>query len=79
MDGKGTLKEIYIASAYALTPIVLINVPMTIVSNYLTLNEDSFLLPDPRCQRDLVRVSAVFRDYGAARVRCGQDLTDIDH
>ena len=31
MDGKGTLKEIYIASAYALTPIVLINVPMTIV------------------------------------------------
>lgn len=42
MDGKGTLKEIYIASAYALTPIVLINVPMTIVSNYLTLNEDSF-------------------------------------
>lgn len=43
MDGKGTLKEIYIASAYALAPVILINVPMTVISNYLTLNEGSFL------------------------------------
>ena len=42
MDGKGTLKEIYIASAYALTPIILVNVPMTVISNYLTLNEEPF-------------------------------------
>lgn len=40
--GKGTLKEIYISTVYSLTPIIVIFIPMTIISNYLTLNEGSF-------------------------------------
>ena len=39
MDGKGTFKDIYLMSAYALTPIFLINIPLTVISNYLTLEE----------------------------------------
>ncbi|NLJ84153.1 MAG: DUF1282 family protein [Halanaerobiaceae bacterium] len=39
MEGKGTFKDIYIASAYAFTPIILINIPVTIVSNYLIAEE----------------------------------------
>lgn len=42
MDGKGTIKDIYTASAYALTPIILINIPTTILSNYITIGEGSF-------------------------------------
>jgi len=36
MDGKGTMKDIYIAAAYSLTPFVLAAVPLTILSNYIT-------------------------------------------
>jgi len=43
MDGKGTMRDIYIASAYALTPIVIFYIPATIISNYLTLDEGSLL------------------------------------
>ncbi|MDI9418867.1 MAG: YIP1 family protein [Bacillota bacterium] len=39
MDGKGTLKDIYIAAAYSLTPFLLAAVPMTIISNYITIEE----------------------------------------
>lgn len=42
MEGKGTFGEIFIASAYALTPLVLVNVPLTIISNVLTLEEGAF-------------------------------------
>ena len=42
MDGKGTLKDIVIATCYALTPFVVINLPLTVVSNYLTLQEGIF-------------------------------------
>ena len=42
MEGKGTLKEIFITSSYALTPLILINLPVTILSNYLTLQEGTF-------------------------------------
>jgi len=41
-DGKGTLKDIYIGSAYALTPYILIQLPMIIVSNYITYEEGAF-------------------------------------
>ncbi len=41
-DGKGTVKDIFIASAYALTPIILINIPLTVISHYLTLDEELF-------------------------------------
>ena len=42
MDGKGTFRDIVIATAYALTPFVLINLPLTLASNYLTLEEGTF-------------------------------------
>lgn len=41
-EGKGSLIDVFIASAYALTPIILINIPITIVSNFLTKGEMSF-------------------------------------
>lgn len=42
MDGKGTFKDIVIATAYGLTPFVVINLPLTWVSNYLTFEEGVF-------------------------------------
>ena len=42
MDGKGTLREIFIATAYALTPVILINIPATILSNFMTVEEGAF-------------------------------------
>ncbi len=42
MDGKGRLKEIYMATAYAFTPYVLIGLPMIVVSNLVTVEEGVF-------------------------------------
>ncbi len=42
MEGKGTIKDIYLATAYSLTPLILINIPATILSNYITVAEVSF-------------------------------------
>ncbi|GHU71284.1 hypothetical protein FACS189450_07080 [Spirochaetia bacterium] len=39
MDGKGKLGEIYMATAYALTPYVIINAAMIIVSQFITRQE----------------------------------------
>lgn len=39
MDGKGTFGDIYITSAYALVPIIIINVPMVLISNIITFDE----------------------------------------
>lgn len=41
LNGKGTFKQIYTALGYALTPIVLTKIPLTIISNFLTLNEQA--------------------------------------
>jgi DNA-binding beta-propeller fold protein YncE len=42
MEGKGTFRDIVIATAYALTPLIIINFPLTIISGYLTLQEGVF-------------------------------------
>ncbi|MGB4163955.1 MAG: YIP1 family protein, partial [Bacillota bacterium] len=42
MDGKGTIKDIYIATSYALVPLILVYVPLTIVSNFMTIEEGAF-------------------------------------
>ncbi|GMK41838.1 hypothetical protein PCCS19_48970 [Paenibacillus sp. CCS19] len=42
LDGEGRLKEIMITTAYALTPLVLIYYPTTLMSNFLTNEESSF-------------------------------------
>ncbi len=41
-DGKGRLGDIYIGTAYALTPYVLIQLPLIIASNLVTRDEASF-------------------------------------
>ena len=41
-DGKGRFKDIYMAMCYSLVPYVLIQLPMTLVSNMLTYEEGSF-------------------------------------
>jgi hypothetical protein len=42
-DGKGTMKQIYMAIGYALTPYVLINFPIIFISNVMTIEEGAFL------------------------------------
>lgn len=42
MDGKGTLSDIFTASAFALTPLVLINLPLVVISNVITLEEGGY-------------------------------------
>lgn len=41
MDGEGNFKEILLTSAYAITPLILINIPLIIMSNLITINEGS--------------------------------------
>lgn len=38
-DGEGWLKDVFIASSYALSPLVIGLVPLILLSNFLTLNE----------------------------------------
>lgn len=39
MDGEGSFRDIYIASAYALVPLVIMNIPMLLLSQVLVENE----------------------------------------
>lgn len=41
-ERKGTYKDIFIGTAYSFTPLILVMVPMTIISNYLTYDEGAF-------------------------------------
>lgn len=41
-DGKGTFKEIYLATCYALTPLVLFSMPLNLITNMMTLSESMF-------------------------------------
>lgn len=43
MDGKGTMRDIFLVLAYALVPVILIRVPTAVLSNLLTLNEAAYL------------------------------------
>ena len=43
MDGEGTFKEIWIFTAYALLPYVLLMIPITLLSNVMTLDQSAFL------------------------------------
>lgn len=42
-DGEGTFRDIYIYSAYALVPYVLITIPVVFLSNYIVLEEATLL------------------------------------
>ncbi len=41
-DGKGRLGQVYMASCYALTPYVLIQFPLMVFSNFVTVDEREF-------------------------------------
>jgi hypothetical protein len=41
-NGKGTMKQIYMAIGYALTPYVIIQFPMIFISNLMTIEEGAF-------------------------------------
>ena len=45
-DGKGRLKDVYMGTCYALFPYVLLQIPMIILSNWITVDEASKLLLD---------------------------------
>lgn len=42
MDGKGTFKEIYMATAYSLVPLILIYLPTIVLQNVVTMEESVF-------------------------------------
>ena len=42
-SGEGSVKQIYITTSYSLMPLVLINIPVTIASNFMLLDEQSFI------------------------------------
>ncbi|MCQ6559010.1 YIP1 family protein [Paenibacillus mendelii] len=42
MDGEGKFKEIVIATAYALVPLILMQIPLILLSNIITIQEGSF-------------------------------------
>ena len=39
MDSKGTFGDIFVSTCYALTPMILVYIPMTILSNFMTIEE----------------------------------------
>ena len=41
-EGKGTLKDIYMGTAYAMTPYILIQLPLVVFSNVVTKEEGAF-------------------------------------
>ncbi len=41
-DGKGTMRDIYMGVGYALTPYVLIQLPLIVASNFMTAEEGAF-------------------------------------
>jgi tetratricopeptide (TPR) repeat protein len=43
MGGEGSLKDIYIMTSYSLTPLILLNIPVVIASNFLVLEEVQFM------------------------------------
>jgi len=42
-DGKGRMKDVYMGMCYSLTPYILITNPVTIISNFVTVEEFAFL------------------------------------
>ncbi|MBQ7848426.1 MAG: YIP1 family protein [Clostridia bacterium] len=41
-EGKGTLKDVYMGTCYALAPFVLLQLPMIVLSNWITMDEGAF-------------------------------------
>ncbi len=43
LDGEGTLKDIYMSTCYSLTPIILLILPVTVLSQFLVLEEGVYM------------------------------------
>lgn len=43
LDGEGSMRDIAIATAYAVTPMIIVNIPLMLVSNLVTLEEGTFI------------------------------------
>lgn len=42
VDGEGSFQDIFITTAYALIPLILLNIPMVVISNIITIQEAVF-------------------------------------
>ena len=42
MDGEGSMKDVYIATAYSLVPVILIMLPLTLISNVMCQDESAY-------------------------------------
>jgi len=42
MEGEGSFKDIVITSAFALTPLIIVNIPLIVISNMITSQEGAF-------------------------------------
>lgn len=47
MEGKGTIRDVYIATAYSLVPLIFILIPLTIVSNFIISEEGALFYTLP--------------------------------
>ena len=43
-DGEGSLSDVYVATAYALLPFILLSPPIIILSNLMSLNESTYYI-----------------------------------
>lgn len=43
MEGEGSFKDVFMATAYAIMPFILINIPVTIISNFLIIEESTYI------------------------------------
>lgn len=43
MDGKGRLKDIYVSTAYAMIPMIILIIPFSLLSNFMILEELAFV------------------------------------
>jgi len=43
-QGEGRLRDVYIASSYAMFPFILIGLPLTVISKVMTLNEEAIFM-----------------------------------
>lgn len=43
MDGEGRAKDIVMATCYALTPLILVRIPLTIITNFMTYKEVAYI------------------------------------
>lgn len=82
MDGKGTMSDIYMAAGYAMTPYVLVNLPLIVVSNIVTSEEGEFYyvfatLALVWCALLLLSAMMMIHDYSLVKALFAAALTIV--